>query len=87
MGKSLELPDDVYEIVEREAAARRVAPSQFICDMLRQARHVPLSERLLAAGLVMNQSHGGAGERKPPPEPLQTLDGSLVSDVIIRERR
>jgi hypothetical protein len=87
MGKTLELPDDVYEIAQREAAARNVDPAQFVCDLLRQAQRPSLNERMEKAGLIMNRPHAGPHARKLAPQPLKTLDGSLVSDVIIRERR
>ncbi len=87
MGKTVELPDDVYELVQREAAARNVAPAQFVCDVLRQSRRPSRNQHMEEAGLIMNSPHAEPCARKAAPQPLETLDGSLVSDTIINERR
>jgi predicted transcriptional regulator len=88
MSITIDLPDEVYQRLERHARAQGTTPVEAITQVLEEAevaRGKAFWERLEAKGLV--------AKRKPAPdidaelfEPIQ-VQGKPLSEVIIEERR
>jgi hypothetical protein len=85
MGKLLELPDDVWEEIQRQARARRVEPVELLRESLERLRKPDLNELLRARGRTRSRPHPGPCQSNPFPR-VQTKDGSLVSERIIQDR-
>ena len=88
MSVTIDLPDDVYERLEKQAQLRGATVAEAIAQLLEEAHAARLNafwERLEAKGLV--------AKRKPMPptddEPFQPIQvqGKPLSEVIIEERR
>jgi predicted transcriptional regulator len=88
MSITIDLPNEVYERLEKEAQARGITIAEAIAQALEEAEAARLSafwERMEAEGLV--------AKRKPAPlasaEPFQPIEvkGKPLSEVIIEERR
>ena len=85
---TIDLPDDLYQRLERQARARGTTTAEAVALVLEEAeaaRSKAFWERLEAKGLV--------ARRKPAPpadaEPFQPIQvqGKPLSEVIIEERR
>jgi len=85
MGKLLELPDDVWERILQEARARNVEPVELVRESLDRLQKPDLNDLLRARERTASRPRPGPCESEPFPR-VQTRDGSLVSDLIIRER-
>ncbi len=85
MGKLLELPDDVWERVQQEARARNVDPAELVRESLDHLHKPDLNELLRAGGRTRSRPRPGPCQSKPFSR-SRTKDGSLVSELIIRER-
>jgi predicted transcriptional regulator len=88
MSITIDLPEEVYERLEKQAQARGTTIAEAVAQALEEAEAARINafwERLEAKGLV--------AKRKPVPpadaEPFQPIQvqGKPLSEVIIEERR
>lgn len=88
MSVTIDLPEEVYERLEKQAQARGTTIAEAVAQALEEAEAARINafwERLEAKGLV--------AKRKPAPptdaEPFQPIkvQGKPLSEVIIEERR
>jgi len=85
MGRTLELPDDVWEKIQREAHARDMEPAELVRESLDRLESPDLNDLLRARGRTTSQPRPG------PCQPrrfrrIRTRDGSLVSELLIQDR-
>lgn len=85
MGKTLELPDDVWEKIQREARARRMAPAELVRESLDRLQKPDLNDLLRTRGRTKSRPRPGPCQSKPFRR-IRTKDGSLVSELIIQDR-
>ena len=85
MGKILELPDDVWDKIQREAHARNMDPAELVRESLDHLRKPDLNDLLRARGRSRSRPRPGPCQSEPFSR-IHTKDGSLVSELIIRER-
>lgn len=87
MGKMLELPDEVYAQLERQAQARGLTIAQLIAQ-----REQEVERACLAAALERLRVQGLLASKEPIPltptafKPI-TVQGKPLSEVILEERR
>lgn len=88
MSITIDLPNEIYERLEKQAQARGTTIAEAVAQALEEAEATRISafwERMEAKGLV--------AKRKPAPpasaEPFQPIEaqGKPLSEVIIEERR
>ncbi|MDQ3011454.1 MAG: hypothetical protein M3X11_12210 [Acidobacteriota bacterium] len=85
---TIDLPDEVYQRLERQARARGATTVEAIAQVLEEAeaaRGKAFWERLEAKGLVAKRKPAPAVDAEPF-EPIQ-VQGKPLSEVIIEERR
>ena len=88
MGKTVTLPDEVYERLEQHAAAQGITLPELISKLehdLEEARLDAAEESMRPNGLLLPQ-------REPAPGDLMDFDpvpilGKPLSETIIEERR
>jgi predicted DNA-binding protein len=88
MSKTIDLPNEVYERLERQAQARDLTVPEVIAQLVEEieaARLAAALERMRAKGLLAEPSSSA------PPAPLDfnpiQVQGKPLSEVIIEERR
>lgn len=86
MPKILQLPEELYETIEREARRRRIDPVEFVTQAVELKRELTTLELLRQTGQTKSRPRPGPCMKERPPL-LKTKDGSLVSDLVIEERR
>lgn len=86
MGKTLELPDALYDTIEHEARQNNMKPVEFLAQAIELRRSVTTLDLLRLHGQTVSRPRQGPCMTEPFPL-LQTSDGSLVSDLVIKERR
>lgn len=88
MSVTIDLPNEIYEQLEKQAQALGITIAEAVAQALQEAEAARISafwERMEAKGLV--------AKRKPAPpasaEPFQPIEvqGKPLSEVIIEERR
>lgn len=88
MGKTVELPDDVYTQLEHQARIRGLTLPQVIAELVDEDEKVRMTitlERMRLKGLLLPPS----STAPPAPadfEPVE-VQGKPLSEVIIEERR
>ena len=88
MSRTIEIPDEVYVQLERQASMRGVSLPQIIAELVQadeKARMAVAIERLRTKGVLLTPSSSA----QPTPTdfaPLQ-VQGKPLSEVIIEERR
>ena len=88
MGRTITLPDDVYERLERQAVAQGLGIPELIARLERELENVRVSaaiEAMRAEGVLLTREQTAPSTRvefKPVP-----VHGKPVSESIIEERR
>jgi hypothetical protein len=88
VGKTITLPDDVYERLEQQAAARGITIPELISKLeheLEEARLDAAEESMRAKGLLLPKRELAPGallDFEPVP-----IKGKPLSETIIEERR
>lgn len=88
MSTSIELPNEVYERLAKQAQVRGMTPAETVAQALEEAevaRSKAFWERLEAKGLVARKNHIATVEATHF-QPIQ-VQGQPLSEVIIEERR
>lgn len=88
MGKTVTLPDDVYERLERQAAAQGLRVPELIARLERElenARMAAAIEAMRAVGVLLTRDQSLTSTRKEFKQ-VPVL-GKPVSESIIEERR
>lgn len=85
MGKLVELPDDLWAMIEQEARARQVQPAELLRDFVERFQYSELNELLRARGRTSSHPRSGPCQVTSFPR-MQTRDGSLVSEQIVQDR-
>lgn len=88
MSKTVTIPEETYERLEREAKARGVSMSQTITELAQERESMRIQgllERLRGQGLVasLHVDHASSASEAPPIP----IHGKPLSETIIEERR
>lgn len=88
MSTTIELPDEIYAQLERQAKMSGLTISQAISQMVEEAEKIRVAmavERMRAKGILQLQTEPSASV-PPILTPLQ-VQGQPLSEAIIEERR
>jgi hypothetical protein len=88
MGKTVTLPDEVYERLKQQAAAQGITIPELISKLehdLEEARLDAAEESMRAEGLLLPR-RAARSDDSPSFEPVP-VKGKPVSETIIEERR
>jgi len=85
MGKALELPDDIWERIQREAHVRQIEPAELVRESLDRLQKPDLNDVLRAQGRTKSRPRPGPCQSKPFCR-IRTKDGSLLSESIVQDR-
>ena len=88
MSTTIELPDEIYAQLERQAKMSGLTISQAISQMVEEAEKIRVAmavERMRAKGILQSQTEPSASV-PPILTPLQ-VQGQPLSEAIIEERR
>lgn len=86
MGKAVDIPEDVYVLLEEQGQQRGLTVSEMIAQLSKDAESARLSmaiERLLAQGVILPQQPALASRKFSPVR----VSGKPLSESIIEERR
>lgn len=86
MGRTVDIPEEIYTQLEQQAQARGISVVQLIMQLQTEAQRARLSaaiSALQAKGLLLTAAC------RPSPAEFHTVqvEGVSVSEAIIRERR
>lgn len=86
MGRTIDIPEEIYTQLEQQAQARGITVAQLIAQLQEEARRARLSaaiSALQAKGLLLTVTSRPSAAEFPPVQ----VEGVSVSEAIVRERR